>query len=589
MGKNKAEMKNTTTSKKTDGVDASLSLKFVIPIFFLNLVLQMAHFFPDLRKINIWDEAAYIHSGYRLLTTGQLPDLVGSPLSSVLYAGAMMPVFNSPDFFVLSDALVRILLFTLIFFSAYCVAREMKPYANPWVMIAFVFIVPIAASMYLFPSDALFAGFSGLAFSQMLAFYRNGERRHLWWASGLMGLGALVRAEGLLLVGVMTIITLTISLRQRRWGRDLVAVLLPFLVLVGGYIVAHGLATGNYDTGLSGRTFNNFESGHEVIYSQTGMFTPTISARLESRDAFGTPEENKNSVFRAISRNPAVYFTRLKHVLPVFWDFAVKAYGNKFLLIFIWLSLRGLIWLIHKRHLSLALMGVLWFVPLGVGFLNTFFREGYFLMPYFVVFAFSSIGLTAIIHNFDQKTEQISLGVASLLVLMVAGLLQNTSMVYRSALFIFGMGFLWLTRRWIDDRAAWRTQSFWILLVIGLIMRGSYPSPELPHYGRSDLEKSVYYLQDTLPAGSHVLAGAPANIWAARMTYFGINSYDIPNFRDAAEFLEWVQVQDIDAIYVDEHFPQVHAALVNELKGEALQEGFSTPENDIQIFLLNAD
>jgi hypothetical protein len=208
------------------------------------------------------------------------------------------------------------------------------------------------------------------------------------------------------------------------------------------------------------------------------------------------------------------------------------------------------------------------------------------MMPYFVVFAFSSIGLTAMIRNFDQKSEQIGMGIAGLLVLLFSVLLQNTSMLYRSALFIFGLGMVWLVSLRADLKDTWRTQVLWILLAIGLIMRGGYPSPELPQYGRSDLERSVYFLQDNFPAGSNVLAGAPANIWAARMAYFGINSYDIPDFSGAEEFLEWVQAQNIDAIYIDEHFPQVHANLVNELAGEVFEEVFTTPERDILIFTL---
>jgi len=562
------------------------SLDIVVPVFFLTLILEMVHFFPNLQDINIWDEATYIYNGYLLLTTGHLPQLAGSPLSSVLYALTTLPVQHSRNFFVLSDAIGRILLFSFIFFSAYLVARELKPFANPWVMLGFVFIVPVASTMFLFPSDMLFAGFSGLAFWQMLAFYNHRKIKHLWWASALMGLGTLARAEGLILIGVMLIVALLIVFPDKKWYRYVMAVLIPFIVLVGGYILIYGAATGDFRTGLPERTYNNFESGQEGIYSQTGVFIPTISARLEAREAFGTPEENDNSVLKAISRNPRVYWQRLRRMGSVFLNMAIKAYGNKFILIYLWLSIRGIVALIRKNHFSLVLMGMLWFVPWGVGFLNTFIREGYFMMSYFVVFVFSSIGLTAIINNFGSKTERLGLVIGSLGVLLIGALLQNTSMLYRNGLFIFALGLftiLWLRGKLLSE---WRVQAFWIIFAMALIMRGGYPSPELPSYGRTDVERSVYVLQDSLPVGSGVLAGAPANIWAARMTYYGINSYDIPEFINAEDFLDWMQVQGMDAVYVDQHFPQVYREYVNALIGDVLTEIYATPENDILIYQL---
>lgn len=561
-----------------------LSLDIVIPIFGLSFVLEMAHFFPDLRQINIWDEASYVFYGYQLLTSGQWVNLANSPLSSVLYALTILPVIHSPDFFVLSIAISRVILFTLIFWSVYLIARELKPYANPWVMVGLIFIVPVSTTMFLFPSDVLFAGLSGLAFWQMLAFYNHRDRKRLWWASGFMGLAMLARAEGLLLIGVMLVVTLYIVLPKRAWWQDVVALLIPFTVLVGGFVVFYGLTTGHFETGLADRTFYNFESGHEVIYSQTGIFTPTVSARLESRTAFGGPEENNYSVFRAIARNPEVYFTRLRHYVPSFLRYATKAYGNKFILIFLWLSIRGLTSLIKEKHYPLALMSALWFIPLGVSVRNTFIREGYFMMPFFVVFTLTSIGLTAMLKNVDRKSERVGFIAGSILVILVSVLARNTSMLYRSALFIFGLAFAYWVGRNINDRGRWQTQSLWLILVIVLIMRGGYPSPELPSYGGSHLEKSVYFLQDHFPIDSKVLAGAPANIWAARMTYYGINSYAIPEFADEKEFLVWVQVQGIDAVYVDQHFPDYFNTFVLALSGQGLDEVFATPARDIVIY-----
>ena len=113
----------------------TLSLDIVIPVFLLNLILEMKHFFPNLGEINVWDEANYIQNGVRLLTRGYLPSLAGSPLSSVMFGLSLWPVAGSPNFFVLGDAIARIFLFIMLFFSTYLVARALRPYANAWVKI----------------------------------------------------------------------------------------------------------------------------------------------------------------------------------------------------------------------------------------------------------------------------------------------------------------------------------------------------------------------------------------------------------------------------------------------------------------------
>ncbi len=564
----------------------ALSWDILLPVFVLSLALQSAHFFPDLREINIWDEATYIHNGLALLTEGKLSDLAGSPLSSLLYALSSLPVLRSPDVFVLTDAIGRIFLFTLIFFSAWLIARALKPYTHPWIMVGFVFVVPVATTMYLFPSDVLFAGFSGLTFWQMLRFYHRRARKHLWWASALMGLGALARAEGILLIGVMLLVTLIMVLPSRKWFRDLLAVLIPFGALVGGYILFFGLVTGDFGTGLPERTFNNFESGHEIIYSQTGVFTPTISARLESREVFGTPEENGLSVFKAIRRNPQIYWLRVRKQFTVLPGVITEAYGNKFLLILVWLSLRGAVELVRRKKTPLLLMCVFWLLPLGVGFLNTFFRVGYFKMPYFVIFALSSIGLSAILDHIQSRWEQIGMILGSVFVLGIGALSRNTSMLFRSGLFVLGLGLVYLLWRRLGQGEKWRSQALWLILVVAVIMRGGFLSPELPVYGRSDVERSVYFLQDNLSEDSLILAGAPAMIWAARMDYAGINSYDIPSFESPQAFLSWVEVQGMDAIYVDLHFPALYRQMVEALSGQGLVEVYATPERDIVIYLV---
>ena len=562
---------------------SDLPLSIIIPVFIFSFLLEMGHFFPNLTQMNVWDEASYIQFGYNLLVEGKLITLADSPLSSFFYAITLIPVINSPDFFVLSNAIARITYFKLVFVSVYLIASELKNFANPWIMLGLVLVVPVATTMYQFPSDVLFAGLAGLAFWQILAFYNRRKEKHIWWASFFLGFATLARVEGLILFIGMVIFLIIIIKPFIRWYRIIKAVLIPFLILVGGYIILYGLITGSVELGLAGRTFYNFESGHEVIYSNTGIFNPTVSSRLESREAFGTPEENNNSVFRAISRNPSVYSQRLRRFVPSFINYAIKAYGNKFVLLFIWLSIRGVVYLLQNKHLPLALLGILWFAPLAVAFRNTFIREGYFMMPFFIVFVFTSIGLTAIINNFNNNKERIGLVVAGTIIIFIGLITNNSSMLYRSTLFLIGFGIIFTLYIRSNDISQWQQKAYWILLVVVLIMRGSYTSPKLPEYGNTDTEKAVYFLQENFPIGSGILSGAPANVWAARMKNYGINSTVIPDFEDENEFLVWLQVQKIKAIFVDQHFPNHHRKLVESLLGNGLYEKFSSTSGIVSI------
>ncbi len=392
--------------------------------------------------------------------------------------------------------------------------------------------------------------------------------------------------EGLILIGVLLIGTILIVRKEKTWYRSIIAILVPFVVLVGGFVLTYGVITGNFNTGLSDRTYNNFESGQEGIYSQTGIYTATISARLEAREAFGTPEENNNSIFKAILKNPPVYWERFKRMGFVFQSFAIKAYGNKFVLVFLWLSIRGLVELIRKKQFPLVVMCLLWFLPWGAGFLNTFFREGYLMMPFFVIFTLSSIGLTAIINNLDKRSEQIAVVLSAIAVLLLGGLMRNTSMLFRNGLFIAGLAFVYLLWRSKLLTENWRSTALWVILAMSLVIRGGYSSPELPVYGQNDIERSVYVLQENFIPDSHVLAGAPANVWAARMQYYGINSYDIPDFADAQSFYEWLRIQDIQAVYIDTNFPDFYRSYIHDLDGDLLTEIYATPERDILIYRL---
>ena len=151
-------------------------------------------------------------------------------------------------------------------------------------------------------------------------------------------------------------------------------------------------------------------------------------------------------------------------------------------------------------------------------------------------------------------------------------------MAFRNALFVFGFLMVYVLWRRCHDTAAWQVQALWLLLAVSLILRSGYLSPELPSYGKTDAERAIVALQETLPSGSGVLAGAPAPIWAAKMSYAGINAGDIPHFEDSEAFIDWLRVQDIRAVFLDEHFPAYYLPLVEDQIDKGLMLGFTSGE-----------
>ena len=128
------------------------------------------------------------------------------------------------------------------------------------------------------------------------------------------------------------------------------AILLPFAILVGGYILGYGFLTGDFSLGTMERTYDNFESGQQIVFPGTGEFNPVIESRLEARRLFGTPEENDYSVFNDIRRNPQEYIRRVKAALIRVPQDLLQAYGIRFTVLLFVLVGRGIFELIKRRE-----------------------------------------------------------------------------------------------------------------------------------------------------------------------------------------------------------------------------------------------
>lgn len=554
--------------------------------FVINCALIFAVFLPNLSDINPWDEAAYVHSGMALVEDGDWPSLSGNPLTAFFFALTYLPFKSSPLWMVHSVSLARVILFTLLWLGAYLVAQELHELAPPLVSLGFLFVTPLSIEMLRFPSDPLFASLAALSLWQVLKFHHNPERRHSIYASIFMACAALARLDGLVLFIIFILIIAVLSLRTNHLWSSLASGLLPFLLILGGYILISGAITGNFELGISERAYQNFESGQQQIDEEIEGINPTIEARLEARRLFGTPKENQNSVFKAISRNPQAYLDRLSAAVKSLPEASLKAYGIRFSVVIFYFVLRGFLELVKRKKFALALILLLWPSHLVTGFVITLFRIGHLQFPYYVVFVVAAIGLSTTLSNLGSAVERRSVSLV-MLGALAYGLLDNKlAIFYGASLTLLAIWtVIFLERRLKISKLS----VMLILLCAGLVLRGGFPSPVLRTLGQDPKEQAVTFLIENYERDTFVGTGSPGVVLAARMKAANLTSTDVPTERSPEEFVDWMRGQGIELIYVDHDLYAFSPAIWNLIEaqiGISLNRVFTLEQGNYQVLEL---
>ncbi|MCI0892673.1 MAG: hypothetical protein J4N65_08980 [Chloroflexi bacterium] len=567
---------------------ANRTLTISVAAFLVNFYLVSAAFFPNLSEINAWDEATYVNGG-RLLLDGQWPRLSNSPLGNVFYALASFPYADTALWLVHSVSLGRVVLFALLWISAMAVAWQLSDLASPLIMTGLLFVTKIPVSILNFPSDPLFVAFAALGFSQLLAFYRTRSVNRLWLASVFVGLSAMARNDGLILGVALIAATLLLTLRERNFWKPLLVSAAPFVILIGGYVLFYGLRTGDFAMGTIERTYDNFEAGHQTIYGGAGEINPVLEAKLEARRVFGTAEENRYSVFRAILRNPSVYLQRLVTETSKLPGQLLNAYGIRIAAPVFLFAVRGLYDLLRQKRYRLTVLFLLWATPILSGFIITIFRDGHLQFPFYLVYSLAAIGLTAAMGNLGNRREQI-FWIVALVGFMAYGVIDRKPAVTYGVFLLLAV--------FVIIRIGWRTMNLrpnaWVAAMLlffagGIILHGDYAGPKVRVLGQAADERGVLFMIEEFPEGTRVAAGSPGPIIAANMTYMGLASLDVPRFDDSKEFLSWMRGQDIKAIYVDHSLSSDNPffwELISSEIGQELERGFVADEGDIQVLFL---
>jgi len=560
-------------------------LATLIPLilFAVNAILMHATFFPHFSDINPWDEASYLYRGMLFIEEGGIPVFAANPLATLFYGLTYLPFHSSPLWMILSSSLSRFVLFSLLWLAAYHVAREIRAYVPVPVMMGLMFITTLTMRTMHFPTDPLFASFAGFSFGYLLRYHNTHRLPPLWMASLMMGFAAMARNDGVVLFPILLVLVFIESIRARQVLPALLRILIPFVLLIGGYVGLYAISTGEVDLGTAGRTYDAFEVGHLIIMEGLSEGEPVLQAAAAARDIFGTPEENNYNVFQAIRRAPDVYLQRVIAVLKSTPMEFLIAYSRLAYLMPL-LILRGWIELLRRREYTLALMFAAWPAHLVTSLITTIIRQGHLTFPYYAAFGLSAIGLWALLDQLYRRPERWAwrLGLGAIVLFAILDNHPSTGIVFI---------LLWMTLEIVaglqrHEIALHSPVTLLVLLASGLILRGSYPQPIVPTLGEEPEEQALMVASSALDPGETIASASPGFAWAARAGYIGLSGPDTPTGRSPQGFIEWLQSQRVRLVYVDptllEQSPSVWALLQAAPEG-ALSERYASSDGTIRI------
>lgn len=589
MSKKKAPTKWEVFWQKVHSVSGKILTEPAFYVYLIAVVIYLPWFFPNLSDIAPWDETYYIVNG-REIFSGNLPYLADGPLYNFIAGFITLFFKNSPFWLIHVNSLMRFLTFSFLFVATWEVGKAFKEYFNPLVLFGFLFISPILAQNFEYPADLLFAGLSALAFAQMVHFIKTKQIRNVWWASFWLGLGMLTRGDAMIIIAALTVFVLWIGIKQHRWWRLVLAVLIPFLAITGGYVLLRGVITGDFDTGMGDRSYTAFEQGQEVdLPEEGGRFAAPTESYYVARALFGTREENDQSIFQAISRNPRAYLDRLVAVIKTLPGLFLTAYYRRDAILLTLLALRGLIALLKRKKYAIAALSVLWVLPLSAGVARTLVRVGYFRLFYFVIYVLAIIGLKALLDSLKKNREAlIWVGVLGS-VLVASFIIDDDALKMGMTVYLCWLLLAYLLSQRSKKYQHWQIMSMLLLLASALLLRTGVIVFQPRVLGEEIQEKAALVLREETEPGALVLTCTPSVVFMADREVANFCGADIPEFDSSEDFIAWMRAQGFEAIYLDRAAPDVFRDLTLDQRRQALTQVFSTENGEAYIFLLNPE
>lgn len=565
--------------------------------FLVAILLSWPLFVPSIANIGSFDEAYYVNNG-RLILEGRCPEFAANPGVAAFYALLSLPFHHSPSWMLWAAAAGHLVIVVLLWVAAFRLATEVD--VPPLLVALLLLAVPAWTKLLENSSDGLYAALSALALARTLAYARTGAVRDLGLASLFVGLAVLLRNDGLFLLPAL-LVAVAATRPQTSWHRrGIVAGVVPFLAVLACYF-APGLASKNgVAFGLARRTYDAFEQGEGVAHAELYIGKNAyVEGYAASRRLYGSGEDNGFSVIRAIRRNPAAFFERVKATTRKAPGQILSAYGvGNWAVGFVVLLLsgQGAVRLITQKRRATLVLLTLWSLNL-LAYVLTFYREGYFLLSCVQVYALAALGAVSLV---DHSSPAIQRALWTLVLCGVGLYGASRGETWFLPVSLAPVIVLWASvgyaRRLVascGDLMARHLLACAMVLPLALLTphySGFVATPVPPRLGSTAQEQGARFLEKTLPRGSSVATYSLLAVMLARMHHEPIHA-DAAGIGSAADLASWLRQREVRAVYVDALFrrfePQI-CAMVDSLEGTGLVRAFSSESGHVEVFLVCA-
>jgi hypothetical protein len=552
-------------------------------LFLVNGLLIASLFFPYLGEIGHNDDSTYINYG-RSMTYGHVVKYAWSPLAASIHALGFSLFKDSPFWLVHCASLGRIFNFSLLWLGMYLIARQMVAFSNPIILLLLLLPFPGFSILLINTTDALFTALSALALWQIISFHNSRRSIHLWYCSILVGLSALSRSDGLVVFAISILISFLFIIWERLSWRLIVAVTIPCVLMVSGYLIYQGSMSGQYSLGTKKRTYIAFEMGQGVDHDEDYASNEFIAGRITARKLYGTSDENDGSVFKAISNNPSAFVQRvidMSKKLPLYF---FLTYGKIFSIFLLLTSIRGIADLIRRAEYLLLIIILLWASHILV-YSITAFRPEYLLLPCFSLLLLSSIGITSWLRGSKSYIEPIALS------LFCAWLVYfefqiNSNVLLIPLLLIVTFWIIWYLVKWRKPR--WAISILVVVFCYNAFLDGFYHLPRERDLGSKPNEKALIALRSHFEPGAKIVSYNKRDVLAAEMKNVPLK-LGLRGIDDATDMQEWLDAGHAQGIYVDPFLMRFEPMLWNIIKaqiGESLETVYVSEEGGIVILTM---
>ena len=525
---------------------------------------------PTFEQIPHYDDTAYIRSGHWLVA-GWAPQVFAwAPLLSVLHGLVYVVVQESDNWFVLTAAGGRLATYGLFCVGMYECTKSLSNRHAAYAALVVGLTWPIAASFFARwnASDCLFMALSALALSRTLAYLSDRSLRHVVWGSVFVGLAALSRPDGLVLL--VSFAVLVFATRARDAGtwrpggsrRVLTAALVPALLLTGGYIAVYDIATGRSSTGLESRTYQAFEQGHGVIYRERYSGNVMVTGYDDVRALFGTRAANDGSVVRAIARNPGAFAERVAHSVADLPKHIWRAFGGPLAIALLVLALRGALVLWRSRSRWMLVVLLVWHLHM-LSYFVTFWRPGYLQFAFVAVALLAGTGVAAVVRNWADPRERtavtvVLVGLAGWLIWDGGGHMwgdPGARMAPLTVVALLGMA-LWMPTLSVRCQKRRDANTLALLASLALVSSvataaGRSPVDRLPPgFGASYEERATATAVQVVPPGTPIVSHGFKLPAASRRPAREMGDL-MGSPLSAAAFDRWLDAQDVGAIHLN--------------------------------------